>query len=435
MAKKTTPEVKEEQKVLTKYDRKMAARKAQEEKDKREDRIFKIVSYVIGVVLIVAIVAGIGSSVISKQSALKGTYITIGDRSVSKLEFDYYYNAAVNNYVSSYGSLLPYMGLDTTQDFADQAYDENMSWKDLFDQMAVQQMTQVFALTDDAKANGFTYDDTADYAERVAGFEQAASSSGVTVSEYYKSTFGQYATESNVAPFIKDGILASAYYNNLIEANTPSAEEIQAYYQENPQNYDKVDYRSFVFNAEIAEDASEEDISKAMSEVEEKANAFMEARKSGSDFEELCIQNASEEAKADYEDADTEYCLKEGQFRAYTSSVISSWLYDDARKEGDIEVIESEENHQYYVVEFVNRYYDAEESDAEISSLLASDSTTEYISGLMDKYQVNDTKGKLKYLSIDTTVQEADTAEEETAGEGTDDAAGENTEAPADSAQ
>lgn len=161
----------------------------------------------------------------------------------------------------------------------------------------------------------------------------------------------------------------------------------------------------------------------------------MEARKSGSDFEELCIQNASEEAKADYEDADTEYCLKEGQFRAYTSSVISSWLYDDARKEGDIEVIESEENHQYYVVEFVNRYYDAEESDAEISGLLASDSTTEYISGLMDKYEVNDTKGKLKYLSIDTTVQEADTAEEETAGEGTDDAAGENTEAPADSAQ
>ena len=42
MARKTTPEVKEEQKVQTKYDRKMAARKEKEEKDKRDEKIFKI---------------------------------------------------------------------------------------------------------------------------------------------------------------------------------------------------------------------------------------------------------------------------------------------------------------------------------------------------------------------------------------------------------
>ena len=35
MARKTTPEVKEEQKVQTKYDRKMAARKEKEEKAHR----------------------------------------------------------------------------------------------------------------------------------------------------------------------------------------------------------------------------------------------------------------------------------------------------------------------------------------------------------------------------------------------------------------
>ena len=44
MARKTTPEVKEEQKIQTKYDRKMAARKAKEEKDKRDDKIFNITS-------------------------------------------------------------------------------------------------------------------------------------------------------------------------------------------------------------------------------------------------------------------------------------------------------------------------------------------------------------------------------------------------------
>lgn len=411
MAKKTAPEETGEQKVMTKYDRKMAARKAQEEKDKRDDKMFKILSSLIGILLVLAVVIGIGTSVINKQSAIKGTYITVGERNVSRLEFDYYYNASVNDYLNTYGSLLPYMGLDTTRDFAEQVYDETMTWKDMFDQRAVQQMQQIYALTDDARTNGFTYDNAADYAERMADYEQAASSAGVTEAEYYKSIFGQYATKNNIAPFIKDGILAAAYYNHLIEANAPSSAEIEAYYQENPQDYDKVDYRSFVFNAEIGEDASEDDIAKAMGEAEEKANAFVNQRKGGSDFEELCIQNASDEAKADYEDTATEYCLREGQYRAYIPSAISSWLYEDGRGAGDIEVIASEESQQYYVVEFVNRYYDAEESEAEISDLLASNNTTEYISNLVETYEVSDEKGRLKYL---TALQETVPAEEET---------------------
>jgi len=414
MAKKNEPEVKEEQKIQTRYDKKMAERKAREEKEKREDKIFKIVSSVIGVAVVLAIVIGIGSTIVKKQTALNGTYIQVGDRKVSQLEFDYYYNAAVNTYLSTYGSLLPYMGLDTSQDFADQAYDDNMSWKDYFDQMAVQQMTQVFALIDDAAATGFAYDDTADYEERVSGFQTAASSAGITESEYYKSAFGQYATKSNVSQFIKDGLLAAAYYSNLIEVNTPSAEEITSYYQENPQNYDKVDYRSFVFTADLADDASEDDIAKAMEEIKKKADAFRDARVSGSDFEELCIENASEDVKADYEDKDTEYCLSEGQQRAYSPSAISDWLYDDARKENDIEVIEDADNDRYYVVEFVRRYYDAEASDAEISELLASNATTEHISGLMENYQVTDTKGKLKYLTVTETTDTTQTTDTQT---------------------
>ncbi|MBD5455917.1 MAG: hypothetical protein HDR23_05490 [Lachnospiraceae bacterium] len=412
MAKKTVPEVKEEQKVLTKYDKKMAARKAKEEADKREEKIFKIVSTIIGILLAVAIVGGIGSTIINRMTAINGTYIMVGDRKVSKLEFDYYYNETVNNYINSYGSFLPYMGLDVNQDFADQAYDENMTWKDMFDQMTVQQMIQVYALADDARANGFTYDDTDDYTLSTDGFKQAAEAAGVSVSEYYKDTFGQYASQSRVAPFLKEEILAAAYYNDLIASNAPSEEEIVAYYQENTQNYDKVDYRSFIFNADIAEDASEDDIAKAMEDIKKKAESFMMERSAGSDFEELCIKNAPEESKADYEDEDTEYCLKEGQHNSYIPSAISGWLYDEVRKEGDIEVIESADYHQYYVVEFLNRYYDAAESDASISSLLASDSTSEYISGLTEKYEVNDIKGKLKYLNIDTTAQ-TDTLEEE----------------------
>lgn len=426
MAKKTTPEVKEEQKVITRYDRKMAARKAKEEKDRRDERIFKIISSLVGIVIVLAIVIGIATTIINKQAALKGTYIQVGDREVSQLEFDYYYNASVNNYINTYGSLLAYMGLDTTQDFADQEYGDGLTWKDYFDQMAVQQMTQVYALIDDAQASGFTYDVTAGYEERALSYEQAAETAGISVSEYYKSAFGQYATVNNIAPFIENDLLATAYYNDLLDANTPSAEEIQAYYEDNVLSYDKVDCRSFIFTADIEEEASDEDIAKAMDEIEKKANAFMEARKNGSDFEELCIENASEDAKADYEDEETEYSLSEGWSYAYTPSAIRDWLYDDARKEGDIEVIESESTNQYYVVEFVSRYYDAETSDPAISELLSSERTTEYISGLMENYEVTDTKGKLKYLTVDTAENDADAQADDAAAES--DAEAESTE-------
>ena len=420
MAKKNAPEVKEEQKIQTKYDRKMAERKAQEKKDKRDEKIFKIVSSVIGIVLVLAIVIGIGSTIVKKQVAVNGTYIQVGDRDVSRLEYDFYYNVCVGNYLSTYGSLVSYMGLDTTRDFDEQPYDENLTWKDMFDQMTVQQMAQTFALIDDAKANGFEYDDTADLEERMTSFKSAADSAGVTEAEFFKSTFGQYATKSNLTPFIKDGILSVAYYNYLDEQNAPSAEEIANYYNENPLNYDKVDYRSFLFTADIAEDASEEDISKAMTEIKEKADAFKEARINGSDFEQLCMDNASEEAKANYEDEETEYCLSEGQRHSYTPSAIADWLYDDARKANDIEVIEDTDNHRCYVVEFVNIYYDAEESDAEISDTLATNATTEYISGLMENYDIKDPKGNLNYLAVQNA-DGADTSSETTATAATED--------------
>lgn len=413
MARKTTPEVKEGQKVQTKYDRKMAARREKEEKDKRDEKLFKIASSCIGIAVVVALVAGIGYSVYSRQSALRGTYIEIGDRKVSQLEFDYYYNNTVNNYLASYSSILPYMGLDTSRDFADQPYTDDLTWKDMFDEMTVGQITQIHALLADAQEKGFVHDTAAEYEEGIASIEEAAKTAGASVSDYYKSMFGKYATKNNVAPFMKESLLASAYYSEMLEVNKPSEEDVKAYYEENKQSYDKVDYRSFVFRADLADDASDEDIEKAMKELKEKADAFVSAREDGTDFRELCIQNASEEDKANYESEDSDASLREGSYYSSVPYAVSDWLYEDARAEGDLAAIEDETAHQYYVVEFSKKYYD-EADDERISSLLSSNETSEYVASLEEKYEVSDPKGNLKYLTVDTA---ADTDGEETSDE------------------
>ena len=68
----------------------------------------------------------------------------------------------------------------------------------------------------------------------------------------------------------------------------------------------------------------------------------------------------------------------------------------------------------------MNRYYDAEESDAEISDTLATNATTEYISGLMENYDIKDPKGNLNYLAVQNA-DGADTSSETTATAATED--------------
>lgn len=434
MAKKNEPEV-TEQKVQTRYDKKMAARKAREERDRRDEKIFKTVTSVIGIAIVLAIVIGFGSSIVKKQTALHGTYIQVGEENVSKLEFDYYYHSVVNSYLSTYGSIASYLGLDTSKDPADQIYDQdkNLTWKDLFEEMAVQQIISTYAMKADAQANGFTYDSTEEYDSQLEQLKSAAEEAGETLSVYYRETFGDYATEKNIRPFFEDALLTNAYYQKLLADNAPSDEEIRATYEADPASYDDVDYRSFVFKADLTDEATEDEIADAMDALKEQADAFVTARKDGGDFNALCAENASEDDKANYEDTESDYSLKEGQRRSYVPSAVQDFLFDDARAEGDIEVIEDTSNHQYYVVEFIQRYYDAETVDSEISDSMASDATAAYLSSLTEKYEVTDPKGHLNYLTAaDSTDSTEETGDSSTASDETDST--EDTSAASDAA-
>lgn len=414
MATKNQPQENNGQKIQTKYDRKMEERRKREEKDKREAKILRISAIAFCIIIAAAIVGSVAVSVLNKNAALKNPYVTIGDHTVTKLEYDYYFNGVVNNYMNTYSSYLSFMGLDANKDLDEQPYDENATWKDYFDRSAVAQIKQMKALADDAAANGFEYDTTEDYANMLSSISAGAEAEGITAAEYYKSIYGAYATEKNMEPFIKEGFLAAAYYGSLVEQNVPTDQEVKDYYASHVQDYDQVDYRSFALKADIAEEATEEEIEKAMTEAKNKADAMMEARQGGEDFKALCLANAAEDQKATYEDEETDASLKERNYYIGIPAAISDWLYESGRAESDITVIEDTANNQYYVVEFINRYYD-EADDAEISNTISNDRTQEYLNTLMDKYEVIDNTGDLKYLLIKTEDTESTADTEDTA--------------------
>lgn len=382
---------KEEQVYKTKYDKKMAERKLQKKKDAQSLLAARIVGVAILVVVLAAIIIPITVSIVKKNEALREldqTYVKINDHEITKLEYDYYYNTMVNNYMNTYGSFLQYMGLDTTQDFSLQQYSDEMTWKDYFDKMTVEQIKQTYAMLDDAQANGFSYDVTQEYDSYLTSVKEAADTNGSNVKDYYKAYFGTYATETNVADYIKDGILVSAYYDQLIKDHEPTEEEVQNYYQEAKNSYDQIDYKSYVSSSELAEDATEEEKS-----------ADLEKRLADA-TEQLALAENGEESALELE-------LIEGAQYATVPTAASEWLFDEARAEGDMEVFSDESTSTVYVVEFVKRYYD-EANNETISQLLAQQTVTEYAYSLAEEYTVTDIKGDLKYLTIPETTTETE---------------------------
>lgn len=421
MAKNKGPQADVEQKLKTKYDRKMEERKKQEIKDKRKTRFMQVGAIVIGVGIIAAIAGSIVISAVDKHNAINSPYVTIGSYEITEPEYNYYYSATVNNYVSTYSPILSYIGLDTSVDFDEQQYSENLTWKDLFDQMTVEQIKQTKALLDDAAAHEFTHDTTEEYANILSSFSSSAESQSLSLSDFYTTSYGPYATEKRLEPYIKDNILAEAYYNELLSQNVPTDQEIKDYYAEHTQEYDKVDYKSFIVKADIAEDATDEDIERAMLEAKKKADAMMEARQAGEDFKALALENAAEEDKETYQDTETDATLNEGRVYSGIVSTISGWLFDEGRAEGDITVLEDTTDHQYYVLEFINRYYD-DATDSTISDTISAERVAQYITGLEESYTVTDNKGDLKYLTVDLsaeTTEDAAVAEDTTGAEDT----------------
>lgn len=343
MSEKAKSQNEASQKIVTKYDRKVQRRKEEELKAKKR----KMISRVVGIVVLAAIVVGLASIPVKNYVARHSTYITVGGHDITKVEFDYYYNLVSSDYINTYGTYLSYMGFNASGDFAEQAYSDTMSWKDYFDQLAVDSIRQNKALLDAAQAAGFTYDTSEEYAAFAESAKTAAAEAGESLNRYYKLTFGRYSTVSGLKPYVEEGYLASAYYKHVAEERAASADEIQAYYDENKTSYDSVDYRLTEISAEIPETQTVTDSDGTVNTVEpteEEIQAAMDAAQKQADRALLVIAEQGTEHN--------------GVLKSGISSKYSDWLFDEARKEGDTTIIEDTDNHKYYVLQFAGRYLD-----------------------------------------------------------------------------
>ena len=369
-----------EQKVMTKYDRKVQKRKEEKEKEKKEERI----STAIGIVVLVALVCLVASFPIRTYLATHETYVVVNGEAVNKVEFDYQYNLTKNNYITQYGSYLTYFGLDTSKDLSTQMYSDTLTWQDYFEQNAVESLKQNKALMAEAKAAGFTYDTTDEYNTFKETIKTSAASAGISEKEYVRSIYGSYATMGRIEEYVKNDMVMNAYYQKLQEDNAPSDDEIQSYYEENKATYDSVDYRLTTIEADLPTEPPEladtvEETAADTTGTTDGTAATDSTQDTAYQPSEAEIAKAMEDAKVLADDAEQTVAkdgeAHENEKKSSVNYLISDWLFDDARKAGDTTVITNDNSHCYYAVAFEKRYLD-ETPSADVRVIIPTEDKT-----------------------------------------------------------
>ena len=360
---------KETGKKPTRYDMRMERRRQLEAKKERNHKI------TIGVIaaIVVCIVLAIGAKVYGKYQEVNGAYISIGDHEITKGEFDYYYNNSYYSYVNNYGQYISYFGLDTSKPLDQQSYSDTMTWKDYFEEQAVNQMKTIYALKDAGEAAGFTYDATEDVEKNIQSISDSAEKSDMKVADFLTTQFGEYAKLDKIKSYMTDSSYAAAYYEEIEGAIEISDDEINTYYEENKDEYDSVDYLMCTIDADIPEEeaAEAESTEAETEELSEEEQAAKEAA------DEAVKEAAMAEAKEKAESMLAEATDKEAFLAVYDkyatdteteaehigsakTSIVSTgaadWLFDSTRKSGDTTVIENSGSNSWCVVLFEDRY-------------------------------------------------------------------------------
>lgn len=260
---------------------------------KRKARTYTIIGVVICVLVAALLIWNSGLF----QS--RATAATIGDNELSVSELSYYY------YDYYTRSLLSYYGAyDATRPDSEQMYDEEKgtTYYDYFLENALTKAQLALAKYDAAIEAGYTDSDIKDELDaEIDAAKAAVPSSGYgSYSALLKAMYGRYMTPSVYKKMVTRTLLGDLYYNDLSAENQAAftAEQLEAYYTENADSLDEIEYSYLLFSVGTVEDTdadgnklTDEEVDalteEAMAAAKEKADAALAEYKNGTELADL----------------------------------------------------------------------------------------------------------------------------------------------------
>lgn len=299
-----------------------------------------------------------------KNELQKKTALKVGEIAVSVAEFDYYYYEEFHSLYETYESagLVDFMGLDLETPFAEQEYDEGVTWEDYFQESATESLLTITVQCEKAKKEGITLTegDRTGIEEELEDLKEYALEEGVEEDEILQSLYGKGMTVDLMRYLLEQRYLSDRYKTTVMEGYPADISEQTKYYEENWKDFSYVDYHSFIFDSELYEEElgrnpTEEEQSAYKEEQRGKAQALYEKITDAETFNEVSREYL--ELPADMEDEYSEeedITYQESIYISDLDTVEEQFLADSARLPGDKALLEGDG--YFEVVLFVDRY-------------------------------------------------------------------------------
>ena len=352
--------------IFTEEQRTIAVQKQLAEK--RKKRCNTLVT-----VLVVAIVAVIGGGSVfgtlqynkmveNGHFARKKNVISTKNYSANVCMMQYFFNSAVQNYVTNYGSYLSQLGLDNTKDLKTQTcyYDQDKTWYEYFMESAKTQMEQVLSLCEAAKEKGMTLSeaDKKSIDSAMNTIKTSAEEKDQTVREYLDSTYGTWVSEQDMRDCMELTQLATKYQSEYESSLSYSDEKINSYFSENKDQFLTADYISYTVTSEATDKSSDAQKKVLNAAAKKKAESIAKA-KNVTEFKKLLTEYLKDVAKksdsslkGDDLTSKAEELLSNATTTGASYNVTTDageWIFSDSRKIGDTKVLEDSQNGGYTV--------------------------------------------------------------------------------------
>lgn len=281
--------------------------------------------------------------------------MAINGESVKVAELNYYFYMTASNY-----------GIDMTDPAKAEvslAMPSNVegfaTYKDMVIDAAAKQVQQNVMLAAEAKKAGLSLDDKD--LQKITDFydslQQQADTAKLTLTNFMAQYFGKGATTDSLRPAFERLLLAQKYATQKQGSFEFSDADLKAYYEGHRNDYDKVSYRIFTFPATVAEGATDADKEKAVADAKAKAQAMATLVTDEDSFKAQALANATEDQKDSYASSDASL-MADTRFYSISSLVQSTWLFDAARKPGDMTVVDESGQGGSTVLYFISRAID-----------------------------------------------------------------------------
>ncbi len=306
------------------------SKKIQKKEGNGAKKTLKVVACILVAVIILGVLgvySVLSSGVIEKNTvAAKTEHYT-----VTTSMLNYLYNTNYQNLVSNAGSYLEAIGLDTKKPLDEQKYAGDDTWHDYMLDSARSQLTDALILAEAAIAAGceLNDDDKADIDETMSMIASYAKQYGVSTKYYIKNVYGSSVTEEAIRSCLEILSLAEKYQAELVDTYDYKAEDWAKYFDENKDDFLKVDYLTYTFEAE-KEDDKKDDKKDSETTAADKAKAGEDKKDETTtakddEKKEPAKEQGYAEELADCKDADA--------FKAYVKNYLTNVKYANMTKE------------------------------------------------------------------------------------------------------